>query len=116
MASFNGPRSQFQGPLPQTALEHLASDRVGRPGRYEAGELVFDGGDKFLRAGFFTAPGVSSSRRGKRASASCSLTASRVLLRSRKRWYSSSWGWTVVAAAWDREREVRLIDVLHPLL
>ena len=52
-AAFDGPGGQFQSAGPETGLERLEIDRVGGPGSYEAGELVFDGGDELLRAGFF---------------------------------------------------------------
>ncbi len=52
-AAFDGPGGQFQSAGPETGLERLEIDRVGGPGSYEAGELVFDGGDELLCAGFF---------------------------------------------------------------
>ncbi len=73
-APFDRPRGQFQGALPEAGLQRLAIDRLGGPGSYEAGELVFDGGDELLRARLFLgAPRVSPPVYCQRASASCSL-------------------------------------------
>ncbi len=52
-APFDRPCGQFQRALAQTGFEGLEIDGVGGPGSYEAGELGLDGGDEFLRAGFF---------------------------------------------------------------
>jgi len=108
-AALDRPGGQFQGALPETGFQRFEIDRVGSPGRYEAGEFGFDGGGELLRAGFFL---DGRWRLGPRpcncASESCSLTSISSAVRRRRRWHSATSDRTIWACWADKERVVGL--------
>ena len=84
----DGPRRELQGLAPHMRLDRLEVELVGRPGRYEAGDLGFERRGELLFAGFFFTALVPALSRDWHKS---SLTAIRSATRRRRRWHSAIW-------------------------